>query len=118
LVKQFVKAIFNPDGITKIPSGVDGIDLIIDTKRYGKKTKNRQLAPGNSKGSRHIITSKVEIFSAPTGWGDILSGPLVVADEEVVLAHPEHAHFRLPPGTYAVRFQADYSKEQIRRALD
>lgn len=108
----------NPKGETVIPATKFTNELLIDTRNYKTKTKNRQLAPGTSKGSRHIITSVAEIFEYTNTRWDILGGPLVVSDVEIVLAHPEHAHYRLPAGTYAVRFQRNYAKDQILRNLD
>ena len=88
--------------------------------KHAKATKNRQLAPGVSKGSRHIVSEGPTLFEAPNAgsWRGVLNGPLVVSKERFKLTHPEHAHFELPAGSYAVFYQADVQRDVIRRALD
>jgi len=82
----------------------------------GKETANRQLAPGKTKGSRHIVEGDVTIC-APTTT-DPLVGPIVKADERFTVAHPEHAHVSLPSGTYATTFQRDFAQEERARVMD
>lgn len=76
----------------------------------GKKIKDRQLAPGNTKGSRHIVEGKVKLYEGnivDDEFGSALTGPVIVADERFTVTHPEHADVSLPSGTYQVGYQAD-----------
>lgn len=97
-------------------------------------TKNRQLAPGLSLGSRHVVEGDVEIFAPPTpntrlemrtdvdkekrSWtiSSCLLGPQIVAKEAFKIVHPRHAHFALPAGTYQVVYQTDPVSRQ--RVID
>ena len=81
----------------------------------GTKT-GRQLAPGNTQGSRHVAAGRgVEVYAVP---GGPLDGPVVVADRRWRLEHPEHADIDMPSGTYQVSYQRDFAAEQIRRVAD
>ncbi len=81
----------------------------------------RQLAPGTTTGSRHVVEGEADLYSrhAP----GVLEGPYVHAHERVVLTHPEHAHVSLPAGWYEVRYQRDYEApyqiaHRVQRVLD
>lgn len=76
----------------------------------------RQLAPGTSKGSRHVVAGKAKVY-APLGE-DPLVGPTIVAKARFVVEHPEHAHVSLPAGRYGVRYQQDIAREERARVLD
>lgn len=92
----------------------------IDKKpeHYTTETPNRQLAPGDSQGSRHIITEGPKVFETTERWNtNRLMGPVIVASDTFTLTHPEHAHFEIPAGTYQVRFQGEWAKE-MRRTQD
>lgn len=79
----------------------------IDTIPHGtRETKDRQLAPGATQGSRHIAEGELSVFRR-TDTTEVAIGPVVVARKEWRLAHPEHAHMVLPAGNYQVRFQLD-----------
>lgn len=79
-----------------------------------------QIAVGQNVGARHIMTggNGVTVF-APAKPGP-LSGPIVVVGrgKKGLLTHPEHRHFELKCGTYAVTFQRDYMQEEIARVQD
>ena len=87
------------------------------------ETKERQLAPGNSAGSRHVITGpSVQVYAPPAGQTvdrrgnhPRLLGPQINAPEGCTLTHPEHAHFELPPGSYQVSYQLDWAQQQAVR---
>jgi len=82
----------------------------------GKKIHDLQLAPGTTKGSRHILADfKGDIY---TREGDALTGPAIEAKERFTLTHPEHAHYSLPAGKYVVTYQRDFEQEQIQRVRD
>jgi hypothetical protein len=113
-------------GITEIPL-VNGTKMVVNTdaNKRGAKLDTRQLAPGETKGSRHIIAEGPSIYKSgaglPTAWGGVLQtelvGPLVVSNDRFELTHPEHAHFSLPAGTYQVMYQGDW-QGQMERARD
>lgn len=87
----------------------------------GEVTANRQLAIGNTQGSRHIVSENpsVKIFigvKAPE-WCDAQTflGPVIVATERFVVEHPEHAHVSLPPGCFQILHQKDWrTMERVR----
>lgn len=85
-------------------------------KPTGKRTTERQAAPGTTQGSRHVIEGKVTIY-APAG-PDPLVGPVVVAREDWWLRHPEHADMQFPPGVFQIRYQRDFAREEVARVAD
>lgn len=86
---------------------------IEDGAGVGAERKNNQLAPGVSKGSRHILSGPATTYEpvgVPSGCGisdTALLGPVVVASDRVVVTHPEHAHIDLPAGKYQCLYQMD-----------
>ncbi len=84
-----------------------------------QETTNRQLAPGEGRGSRHIVAGNAQLFTRKT-QRDVLEGPVMVVKEgeRVVVEHPEHAHISLPAGTYQVYYQMDARQAERTRALD
>jgi len=88
---------------------------------YDKEIFERQLAPGESRGSRHVIEGNVKLFipSKPGNRNDVLVGPVIVSKERCVLTHPEHAHFSLPAGVISqVYYQMDARQAERTRARD
>ncbi len=81
-----------------------------------KEIESRQLAPGNSKGSRHILAGKVRVFDP--GSSDPLDGPIFEQIERGLLEHPEHAGDSLARGWYKVRFQLDLMAANRARRAD
>ena len=77
---------------------------------------NLQLAPGSTKGSRHILDSGDGVTMYRVG-GDVLQGPLLVLTKERTITHPEHGNVILPPGCYEITYQLAYAEER-RRVLD
>jgi hypothetical protein len=73
-----------------------------------------QLAPGNTMGSRHMVTGDVKMFKKADA--DQFTGPVIVSKTGFTVTHPEHAHFQLPAGTYQVTYQLDWATQQ--RAKD
>ena len=94
-------------------TAVEGVkDLIPDPKPMA------QLAPGATRGSRHVLSSldNVKMFRQknPTA----LDGPTIeVVGKNVVVEHPDHGHVELPPGFYAITYQRQMA-EELRRAQD
>lgn len=88
------------------------------------ETTNRQLAPGLSLGSRHVVEGDVELWATPSvnlvlaqrNEGSILAGPQIRAKERFKIVHPRHAHFSLPAGLYQVAYQMDPAT--ARRVVD
>lgn len=90
---------------------------MVDRIRGGKETKDLQLAPGTTKGSRHILSDFVGRIIIPNRKGE-LEGPEFEADERFNVTHPEHAHYSLPAGKYRVIYQRNLELEEIRRVQD
>lgn len=88
----------------------------IDKLPEGKKITELQLAPGTTKGSRHILADFEGIIIQHSNHP--LYGPAFQAKERFTLTHPEHAHYSLPPGCYQVIYQQDNEMEEIRRVQD
>lgn len=77
---------------------------------------SRQLADGNSAGSRHIAVGDAVAYDRPSL--DPLDGPFLQGRSRFQLTHPEHADLSLPAGWYEVRYQRDFSAPQPRRVVD
>lgn len=95
---------------------IDGL-----TKGWSE-TKNHQLAPGTSPGSRHVVSQGPRLFVSPTAnptdrtkQGTRLLGPQIVAKEAFTVEHPEHAHITLPAGTYQSSYQLDFNQQRAVR---
>lgn len=82
------------------------------------KLKSKQLAPGNSKGSRHIVENHVKLFHGYSGneIQEFLKGPQIESDKNFTITHPEHAHVNLPAGSYQVTYQTDFIRKN--RVID
>ena len=87
----------------------------------GNRSDNLQLAPGETRGSRHMVSAKdakvVDIYSPKRG-AHACEGPVVVANGRWTLEHPEHANVSMPDGTFQVLYQRDVSFEEARRVAD
>jgi hypothetical protein len=76
-----------------------------------------QVALGDNMGARHMADGDIEVYEAtslPAGVRAPLNvsvseimGPVIKAKRPFSLTHPQHAHFRLPKGTYGVTYQYD-----------
>lgn len=96
-----------------------------DSAVFGKPTQDRQLAPGTSKGSRHVVAGEAEMFTdweapkmlfakAATALGvnrerilEALKGPAIRSKGAFRITHPEHADYTLPGGSYITWGQLD-----------
>lgn len=84
----------------------------------GAIRKDHQLAPGFSKGSRHVADKSVEVFDgvrAPESWRKKMQanfptlrievmekeliGPRLHFKERALITHPEHADISIPAGS-------------------
>lgn len=81
-----------------------------------KETKDRQLAPGNTKGSRHTAEGNVRLWVREDATP--LQGPIIEALEPWRNGHPEHCNYAMPPGIYEVGYQRDLEQEEVRRVQD
>jgi hypothetical protein len=78
---------------------------------------SKQLAPGETQGSRHILDSLAGVTMYRLAEPTVLDGPIVVLEKTRTLTHPEHGDVVLPPGTYGVTYQREYA-EELRRVAD
>ena len=79
------------------------------------ESKERQLAPGSTKGARHIAEGDVAIFT--TKGGDALQGPWLKVESKCTVTHPEHGNVVLPNGNYEITYQRAFA-EELKRVLD
>lgn len=83
------------------------------------KKPSAQLAPGNTQGSRHYISSLrgVKVYSLPNA--NVYDGPVIESKHAVTIEHPEHGNWVLPPGCYGISYQrTEDSEGRQRRVLD
>lgn len=76
-----------------------------------------QLAPGETKGSRHCLDSLDGVDMFATSDADALQGPFIRLACERVVEHPEHGNWRLPAGLYEITYQRAFA-EELRRVRD
>jgi hypothetical protein len=93
----------------------------IESLPAGKKLEDRQLAEGNTQGSRHIVQGDVTLVSPDTahpGIDRVLCGPAFYCNEAAEVTHPEHGNKILPKDTtWRVTFQRAHA-EEMRRVQD
>ncbi|MAH49390.1 hypothetical protein CMI37_26435 [Candidatus Pacearchaeota archaeon] len=78
------------------------------------ETNERQLAPGTTQGSRHIVEGGATVYDQDS---DALTGPVVEVTGRAVITHPEHGNVALPTGSYAITYQRAFADE-LRRVAD
>lgn len=71
----------------------------------------KQLAPGNTQGSRHELDSLDGVTMHRLRDANPLQGPILTLREQRTLTHPEHGHITLQPGCYAVTYQRTHADE-------
>lgn len=90
-----------------------------------KEVSNRQLAPGQSKGSRHTVSDSVTVYepidksmgnAEIVNGGIIIKGPIIESKDRFSVMHVEHADMSMPCGTYQIMYQAD--PQTMRRVQD
>lgn len=86
------------------------------------ETPVSQVAPGNTRGSRHRVRdmSEVTMYRLPSPTA--LQGPLIESHSGWTLEHgdganDDHAPCRFGPGVYAITYQRDHA-EELRRVQD
>lgn len=77
----------------------------------------RQLAPGHTRGSRHVLDSLKGVALYQRANADALDGPVIRCDVERTVTHPGHGDVTLPPGVYGITYQRAYA-EELRRQMD
>lgn len=77
----------------------------------------KQLAPGNTQGSRHTIRSSRGVKMYEVGNASPLDGPIIESKGNLAIDHPEHGNLILPPGIYATTYQRAFAAE-LRRVAD
>ena len=98
------------------------ITAVESSHPHGREIQNRQLADGNTMGSRHIVeSSECHIYTGTTqsnrwinlGPNDkVLLAPFIKSDKEIHISHPQHSDFHLPAGCYQVTVQMDAATKQ------
>ncbi len=99
-----------------------------------KKRSNRQLADGDTQGSRHVLRGKAQLYDVDAQQAiallkkadrrfdvrDYQVGPGIQIEEPATVEHPEHGHRTLTePGCYLSIFQRSLTAEQLEeRARD
>ena len=85
---------------------------VSDTHAHGEEIKDRQLAQGESRGSRHIAEAPAKVYAGTSAPANALNaraflGPCIVSDSPFMISHPEHANVILTAGTYQIVHQMD-----------
>lgn len=107
--------------------------ICLETLPAGGERAPRQLAPGETQGSRHVAVGECAVYrpASPAAVAKLIGaacrladvpvelvGPLVECLGETTIEHPEHGHRTLPAGTvWAVVYQRAYADE-VRRVQD
>ncbi len=96
------------------------VERIAAIEGKGGAVASRQLAPGTTKGSRHIVAESAGVklwVSKPTlgGKSAFQVGPAIECKGDLTITHPEHAWLKIVGGKVAqlfqVWFQADWSRK-------
>lgn len=94
--------------------------ICLETLPNGTNTEERQLVPGTTQGSRHVVMGNCVIREKVT-YKDrhpTLVGPAFECVSDVTVTHPEHGHKILPEGTvWQCVYQQAYADE-VRRVRD
>ena len=98
------------------------LHMVADSHPRGGLWGSKQVAIGDTTGSRHVAEGDVEVYAGAAlpdyfniaGGVDPAAflGPVVVARDTWCLAHPEHADHVLPAGVYQVSYQVDMLTRQ------
>ncbi len=91
----------------------------VPTGYVRQKKWGRQLAPGNTQGSRHVIDSSKGVVCYTHPAASEFDGPVLHLKQEREITHPEHGNWILPPGVYGVSYQRTQDTlDQQRRVAD
>lgn len=93
----------------------------------------RQLAPGETQGSRHILEGDVRLFRATepgkvaavinglvkgAAVQEALIGPVFETGAKTELTHPEHGNFKYPEGEICATVYQRAHADEVRRQVD
>lgn len=112
------------DGVWQGDVGLELVAAVPDGCTLARRPseRDRQLAPGTTQGSRHLIRDLSTVrFYRRTDAANPLLGPCFVCKEETVVEHPVHGAVTIAKGhTVQVRYQREWDQEQRqeRRNLD
>jgi hypothetical protein len=82
------------------------------------KKPSSKLAPGNTQGSRHILSNMAGVKFFKLKYATVLDGPIIATPTENAVTHPEHGHVvNMPAGCYAFPGQRAFA-ETLRRTQD
>lgn len=101
----------------------DVLIVPIETKTRGKDVREKGrtiLAHGEATGHAHeVIGSKVSFEEVLVDGLDVQRGSRILrVGRTAKLKHQEHTEITIPPGTYQVIRQREYSPESIRNVAD
>ena len=96
------------------------IERVSALEGKGKAVKSRQLAPGTTKGSRHIVDESPSVTlweSKPSleGKAAFQIGPAIEAKGDFSITHPEHAWIKFVVGKVAQSFQVWFQADFVRK---
>lgn len=102
------------------------IERVASVEGKGKLVTSRQLAPGTSKGSRHIVSESEAVTlweSRPDldGKAKFQVGPAIECKSgaDLTVTHPEHSFLKIVGGKssqfFQVWFQADFARKERAR---
>ncbi len=93
------------------------ITRIASVPKDARVINDRQLAPGTSQGSRHVVSGAVTVV-ARINEQSPLQGPFLKSSTDFIVEHPEHGHIQLPAGDYSCTYQRDFGSEELARIRD
>lgn len=76
-----------------------------------------QLAPGDTQGSRHCLTTLDGVTMLEIPGDSDYGGPIIELAKPNTIEHPEHGHCKLPAGIYAITYQRTEDAEGRRRRV-
>ncbi len=95
------------------------VELLADVPAEAIRDTNptAQLAPGTTRGSRHILDALDGVTMYRLENATVLEGPVLAVSCERTITHPEHGDLILPPGVYGITYQRQFATE-LRRVAD
>lgn len=96
------------------------IERIPAISNKGQSVKSRQLAPGTTKGSRHIVdeSPSVALWESKPNLENKAAfqiGPAIEAKGNFSITHPEHAWIKFVVGKTAEYFQVWFQADFVRK---
>ena len=111
---QVVPTMSPGQGFAQGDVGIIMLDALPQSARKIGAPQGRQIAPGNTKGSRHIVDAANEVKFFRVDDGDMLSDLALDATASgFTLRHPEHADVTFPSGIYRIVHQQNEKRERV-----